>query len=229
VLPDLPRCDGYLLPLGALRDGTPLSQLTAGALAGHCDPRGVLSLPLHNGLTIEGRLLRTREIGGRVALLILGACTIARAGQVLLRVPGIYPCLLSDRVTTAHAAPPEGYYQATEFADTRVPKPRTFDDQQRRLISLYGEALESLRSGFGASVVPRFEAIHRSLCDDYPDEWLLRWNLLESLVKLAQGAPLQLQLTAELEALELRYAHREPIATGLSYLRGLGLNSTTGR
>jgi phenylalanine-4-hydroxylase len=227
VLPEVPRCNGYLLPLGALRDGTPLSQLTATALSAHCDAHAQLSLQLQSGLTISGKLLRSRDSAGRVALATLGNCTIARDGEVLLRA-SVYPLLFTDRVTTAHAAPPDGYYRATEYPDTQVPRPRTLSHEQRALIGLYEQALEALRSSFGAQVVPRFEAIHRSLCEHYPDEWLLRWNLLESLVKLAQSAALQLQLTAELEALELRYAHREPIATGLSYLRALGLNSASG-
>lgn len=228
VLPDVPRCQGYVLPLGALRDGTPLSQLTAGALSARCDAHSQLKLELESGVTIEGKLLRSRDSGGRVTLATLGNCTIARAGEVLLHAT-VYPLLLTDRVITAHAAPPDGYYSATEFPDTLVPKPRGFSDEQRSMIALYEQALEALRSSFGAQVVPRFEAIHQTLCDNYPDEWLLRWNLLESLVKLAEGPALQAQLTAELETLELRYAHREPIATGLSYLRALGLNSAKGQ
>jgi hypothetical protein len=85
--------------------------------------------------------------------------------------------------------------------------------------------MASLRECFGADVVPRFEAIHAVLRERHPDEWLLRWNLLESLVKLGQVESLGAALTHDLELLELRFAHREPIATGLAYLRSIGLTA----
>jgi hypothetical protein len=72
--------------------------------------------------------------------------------------------------------------------------------------------------------VPLFEKMHQTLEAHFPNEWLLRWNLLESLLKLGYQGKLVPQLEEELERLEIRFDHVEPIATGLSYLRGqLGL------
>jgi hypothetical protein len=48
----------------------------------------------------------------------------------------------------------------------------------------------------------------------------LRWNLLEDLYKVGSGSlPLADSLRTQLERLELRFQEREPIATGLRYLR----------
>ncbi|HEX3595186.1 MAG TPA: hypothetical protein VHU80_08795, partial [Polyangiaceae bacterium] len=55
----------------------------------------------------------------------------------------------------------------------------------------------------------------------FPDEWLLRWNLLESLVKLGERPDLVARLERDLERLELHFERREPIATGLAYVRSL--------
>jgi hypothetical protein len=162
------------------------------------------------------------ERAGRIQVVVFSDCTLRRSGQTLLETTEPYPWVLSERVITAHARPPQGYQAATTFASTEVPKLRSWNPAQRELIGLYDDALSALRHSFGAEVVSRFETIHRALRERFPDEWLLRWNLLESLVKLGQGAELGLQLVAELESLEIRYAHREPIATGLSYLRALG-------
>jgi len=61
-------------------------------------------------------------------------------------------------------------------------------------------------------------AVHDELQRYYSDEWLLRWNLLESLYKLGQRIPLATTLKGELEELELKFANRQPIASGLRYL-----------
>jgi hypothetical protein len=185
-------------------------------------------LRLRSGITIHGHWMGSREASGHVGLVLLRDCTIERGGEALLRSNGPYPLLLCERVLRAHADVPSGFYPATAFADIQVPKPRTFDDRQRDILGLYEQALSGLRESFGAAVVPRFEAIHRALAERHPDEWLLRWNLLESLIKLNEGASLRSTFEAELEQLEIRFAHREPIATGLSYLRGLSARTPTG-
>jgi hypothetical protein len=224
VLPELPRPNRYVLPLGAVLDGPPLSEMSPKLLQAHSDEHGHLRLRLTHGLELRGRVLRVIEKGGRVQLALFAALTITRNGQLLLQTLEPYPWLLADRVLTAHACPPQGFYPATEFAHTQVPKARNVSAQQRDLLDLYERALSTVRECFGAGVVPRFEAIHRDLCERHPDEWLLRWNLLESLVKLGgQGPALGSQLSSELEQLELRYLQREPIATGLAYLRAIGL------
>ncbi len=56
------------------------------------------------------------------------------------------------------------------------------------------------------------------LVREYPDEWLLRWNLLESLLKAGEKGATTRALRAELEELEVRFDYRQPIASGLEYL-----------
>ena len=223
VIAGEPRPEHYVLPLGHLTDGTPLSALTPERLRRACNPHGQLSLTTQCGTQLQGQVLSTRERDGRVELVSLAHCRVLHRGELLLSVQGPYPWLPAARVVTAHARPPQGFYPETELATTQVPKPRQLDAAQRELITLYDRALAALQQAFGGDVVPELERVHRALCEHYPDEWLLRWNLLESLLKLGQGASLMTQLTRELAQLELRYAHREPISTGLRYLRSLGL------
>jgi hypothetical protein len=129
--------------------------------------------------------------------------------------------VLADSVVTAHAALPDGYHAATEQPLTKVPKLRALSARHARRVALYEEALAALRHATPTQVVDTFDRIHVALEADFPEDWLLRWNLLESLAKLGRGQGLATQLRGELEALELRYANREPIATGLRYLRTL--------
>ena len=85
------------------------------------------------------------------------------------------------------------------------------------MLGLYEAALAALRS-HGDDVAPVFERVHRELKRDFPHDWLLRWNLLESLQKLGRGGALASELRRELTRLEVHFQYREPIASGLSYL-----------
>jgi len=67
-------------------------------------------------------------------------------------------------------------------------------------------------------VVPVFELVHEELERRFPDEWLLRWNLLESLVKIGETGAFASRLRHELEALEDHHLGKEPILTGLRFL-----------
>jgi hypothetical protein len=226
VVTALPRLSGYALPLGHLLDGTSLGAITGDRLRSLCRGSSKLQLQTRHGVVIEGTVVSQSERDGRVALVSLEHCTLRRGADVLYRAStgdAPYPLLLAERVVTAHAALPVGYHPATDPPETKVPKPRLFAPEHARLIQLYDEALSALREGFGANVVSTFERIHAALQANYPDDWLLRWNLLESLAKLGKGAATGLtsDLTRELQQLELRYAHREPIATGLAYVRSL--------
>ena len=67
-------------------------------------------------------------------------------------------------------------------------------------------------------LVPGFEEIAERLRADFPDEWLLRWNLLESLRKLDRGSALAEQLKSELLSIERRAPEDAPVSTGLRFL-----------
>ena len=224
IVAELPRLSKYVLPLGRLQDGTSLSAITRERLRALCGSSSKIQLQTRHGVEIEGTLVSQAERAGRVVWLLLQDCTLRRGTEILYRGHGPYPLLLAERVVTAHAAPPVGYHPATELPQTKVPKPRLFAPEHARLIQLYDEALAVLREGFGANVVSVFERVHTQLQANYPEDWLLRWNLLESLAKLGKSAAtlgITADLTRELEQLELRYANREPIATGLAYVRSL--------
>ena len=83
---------------------------------------------------------------------------------------------------------------------------------------LYTRALEAHHSANDGALLESFERIHRTLEQEYPGDWLLRWNVLESLVKRRLYGPLSKALCQELGALEREYEGKQPIASGLRYL-----------
>jgi hypothetical protein len=85
------------------------------------------------------------------------------------------------------------------------------------LLTLYQQAARAHRAG-RLALEAEFPRIVTRLEQDFPDEWLLRWNLLESLLKAGAAGPLGSRLREELELLESKFERREPIASGLRYL-----------
>src|SRR6188768_2363246 len=130
-----------------------------------------------------------------------------------------YCWFVAPELSTAHAgALDSAFLEASEATGVRVPKPRELASRERALLNLYERAIEAFRNQAGSAALPVFQAIHRELGVHFPDEWLLRWNLLECLCKWGEPGPFGADLERELLALELKFAHREPIASGLRYL-----------
>jgi hypothetical protein len=88
------------------------------------------------------------------------------------------------------------------------------------LIDLYVRAERAHRADRG-EIAEEFRRVIAELDRDYPDEWLLRWNLLESLIKARDRGPTAGALRGALERLEVDFDHRQPIASGLRYLANL--------
>jgi phenylalanine-4-hydroxylase len=213
----------------------------AHALEGALASEELATVTFDSGLQATGIV---HEIHGHPAspdaLELSGRCALGRGGSVLpdtivehglllrlgsgeIAIQGATPVVsaIGARVVTACPGALDGFLPETAFSELRVPKPRTFGAAQRDLLELYERAVEAWRERAGTDVVPRFERLASELDARYPQEWLLRWNLLESLVKLGKAPWLAERLREELERLEIRYLHREPIATGLRYLRAL--------
>jgi hypothetical protein len=183
-----------------------------------------VSLRYPTGLRVSGTLVRElRDHDGQLAAYLLAN---AELGSVAL-APERHATLLLPigQYRTAFAgAAHSSYYPKTDPRNSLVPRSRHQKPSRRELEQLYSEALTTWRQAVGSDIVPLFEKMHQTLEAHFPNEWLLRWNLLESLLKLGYQGKLVPQLEEELERLEIRFDHVEPIATGLSYLRGqLGL------
>jgi len=121
----------------------------------------------------------------------------------------------------AHAGAPSDFFTPTELPRTLVPKSRSLPPREGAMLSLYEAAHAALRSALGSEVLPVFERLHHELERDFKNDWLLRWNLLESLQKLGLHGDLAEALRAELTKLEVYYEYKQPIASGLRYLASM--------
>jgi len=212
---DLRPLDLWLLP-GALPAGVTLEGLVARATETG-DP---LHLQLSHGARASGRFVRAaRDDAGRVLHVELedARLDLPDRAPVLLERYAFVP--LGDFITAQAGAVDPTFHAETKFPSVRVPKPRHRSEREAALVSHY-ERVAALRTDIEASEAARtLEAVHGALRDD-PREWLLRWNLLEKALETPAAAGLAGTLASELEALEIAYEQREPIAMGLRFLRG---------
>jgi phenylalanine-4-hydroxylase len=209
----------FILPFGVTEDGVALSALTPEVLSRHIGPSGTLELRLRSGLVIRGCIAGAKQREGRFVLLELLRFELETPARGVYRSQAKYPLVLAASATTVCAGAPDAFHPDTAPSRVRVPKPRFWSRSDWKLLALYERAVRAWRATRGEGLVVEFERIANVLDDAYPDEWLLRWNLLESLVK-ADGEPaLARRLVCDLERLEVRFGGLEPIATGLEYLR----------
>lgn len=180
---------------------------------------GKLDIALSQGVRLSGEL-RSFVAGpdGASALLVMESGRL-QAGTELDRAlgPGNV-VVLADAALGAHAGAPSDFFPSTTLPQTLVPKAHTIPPLESELLGLYETSLSAVRSSLGSEVVPVFERVHAKLRSHFEHDWLLRWNLLESLQKLSLKVPLAEELRRELEMLEIHYHYRQPIASGLGYL-----------
>jgi hypothetical protein len=180
---------------------------------------GDVSLQLAHGVRLHGRL-RSVQVApdGAAALLVMESGRLQAQAELDRALEPGSVVLLAEAALGAHAGAPSDFFPSTQLPQTLVPKAHTLPPGESALLSLYETSLSALRSSLGADVVPVFERVHRELSAHFEHDWLLRWNLLESLYKLSLQVPLAEQLRRELEMLEIHYHYRQPIASGLGYL-----------
>jgi phenylalanine-4-hydroxylase len=208
---------GYHLPFGPLADSAVLDSRSLGAIGTRVRVRFASGALLEGELVSisqddHGRLMSARFLDYRLESERAAICE--RGAEYLL--------FGAAELLSAHAgALDPTFHAATEPAGGSVPKPRELAARERALLSLYEQAIEAFRNQAGSSAVPVFRAIHGQLAASFPDEWLLRWNLLECLCKWGDSGSFGRELEQELLALELKFEKRQPIASGLRYLASL--------
>jgi phenylalanine-4-hydroxylase len=180
---------------------------------------GRVDVTLAHGVRLCGELSRIHlaERPG-AALLVMSSGQLQAVSVLNERLLPGHVVALAEQAIGAHAGAPSDFFPETELPEALVPKAHTVPPRDRELLGLYETALGALRSALGSEVVPVFERVHRELCRHFEHDWLLRWNLLESLQKLSLQGKVASELRRELEELEVYYQYRQPIASGLSYL-----------
>jgi phenylalanine-4-hydroxylase len=216
-----------LILTGPLRSGARLERIGDAELArGRDEHSGRHVFEYASGARVEGRLVRhARRHDGRLLHLLLADVRVEAEGRAPQSFAEFVLIPAGDFVTAQAGAVDPSYFPVTDFPGTRVPKPRVLPERDLELLELYQAALVAHQEGPDA-MKEAFPLIHTRLGRDFPREWLLRWNLLESLQKRDLDSPRAASLKAELQALEIALNYEQPIATGLRYLASVEKRDT---
>jgi phenylalanine-4-hydroxylase len=223
----LGRPDGAIIVTGVLADGARLERVSDRVVESAREgASGRHRFRFANGAAMTGSLSRVvRSADGLLMRLEMS--------DVELRLPGCAPRKLSRHVLipagdviTAHAGAVDArFYVDTAFSRALVPAPRHRLARERRTIALYAQAEAALRGGRLAmrdefprilAILKRTESQERGGVREAAHvDWLLRWVLLEGLIKTSADARLADALREELQRLEVDLDHQQPIAMGL--------------
>lgn len=229
TLPEQEREDhaaGYGAPFGRLDDGRALGEMTAEDFEALADGDRRLRLRYASGVEVEGTLARTQsDEAGRLRTFTLTEAH-ARLGDRVLFAPdwGVYDVAVGEEVKSCFAGPADpSYHPATEFPRKKVPEPKDNETaaEEAAVLDYYRRALAFWEAPENPDLVEGFRAIERDL-EGHPDEWLLRWNLLECLRKVDKDPGLRDKLRDDLLAIEKTDPDALPISTGLRYLESVG-------
>lgn len=219
ALARLPRIERQVVLTGVLEGKGPIERLSQTALSAlRRSSSGRHEFRFSSGAIVDGKLERTVRVpDGRLMYAELSAARLVLPGRPPIELAHYLLLSTGDVVRAQAGAVDPNYHRDSAFSALRVPKPRQLPEQERALLRLYERAGRAHAAGPHTlrAVFPELEAC---LERDYPDEWLLRWNLLESLLKVGDPGALGSKLRVELERLEAKFERREPIASGLRYL-----------
>jgi hypothetical protein len=207
--------------LGPLADNAELRQLSPDMFARRVAVGGErVRIELASGLVAEGRIEHTHaHAGDGLRLVTLRDARVSRGARVVWGDPAGRVVLLAGRCIArvrAGATDP-AFWPATGHPQLNAPARRPEGAGQRSLRLLYERGARA-GARTGQTAQRGLAAVHGALRRDHPKEWLLRWNVLESLGKLDLDEGRRRGLVAELWRLEHELGGRYPIAMGLRYL-----------
>jgi phenylalanine-4-hydroxylase len=210
------RASGALVcPLGPLVSGQLPSRLPKESLV-----PGPVELVYRSGISLRGTLVRS-AVGPRGCLEWLDLRDVSlRRGGVLLSPPRVTCALaLGASVMSGFAGPADPrFWPDSEFGAAPIPRQEAPSAARASLRGLYDEALELWRAPHMPGLVPGLLRVAEALRKDFPEDWLLRWNLLECLGKVDHGLRPACELRDELLEIESRHPRDAPISMGLRYL-----------
>jgi len=217
------HAQGFGSPLGRLEGGTALSECTAADLEpfGYQGPGSNVRLAFASGVLVEGRLDRvTLNRQGRLALLSFNDCRVFR-GETMLFLPewGTFDMAVGESVLTARAGSvDQAFWPSTRFSEKRVPTAKQYGIGDRELVALFHRCRVVATEGTSADVEKVFREALGQMKRHYPDQWLLSWNLLESLKKLGHTGNLVKEIKNFMLEIENRKPKDVPVTMGLKYL-----------
>lgn len=168
---------GFGTPVGPLKDGRSPADLADSDFA-----KGRLEFA--SGVVVEGRFTRSLRKNGKALVAAFESCTVRRGGELLFQPEwGTFDMACGAKVVSVFggAADRGKYLEATGGFQQPPGKPKTnLTPENRDLNRLYARVRELRESKVTDSELNQsLQSIHDELEKNHPQDWLLRYELLE--------------------------------------------------
>lgn len=173
--------------------GTPLETITEAQLQNWGIKEGTYSkFTLSSGIEIEGTLLKRLMMNEKLMILTFDRCKVTFEGQTLFQPEwGLYDMACGKNVVSVFGGPAdrEKFGTLQKFSNTLARTPKTNLTTKNRELCLLYQRVRQIRETPSPSQadLTHLNEIHEKLQSFYPQDWLLRFEILELL---AQAVPL---------------------------------------
>ncbi|MGX6443318.1 aromatic amino acid hydroxylase [Neobacillus sp. K501] len=194
--------DGFGAPIGKLKNtDTPLESLSEEQLKGFGIEVGrETNLCFESGVTVKGVVSNLLRREGRVILISFNNCKVEYNEEVLFHPDwGSYDLAIGEKITSvfAGAADSEKYYADLEDVETKP----IVKKELSALEKLYGKVRDIRESG-SKNLENELLPIIEKVSTEFKDDWLLRVEIMELLVKNNLLPDQQVLLKQQLEAIK---------------------------
>jgi phenylalanine-4-hydroxylase len=179
-------------------------------------------LPFESGVEVKGTVSYVWRQSGKILLIGLLDCTVSYQGKILFRPEwGQYDMAVGEKITSvfAGAADKEKFSAHTEKKSSLTTKRRQVAPREAQLQALYGQ-IRNLRSQQAESDKAKAQILYviKQLKSEFPDDWLLRLEILELLTDKQWLAEERQEILACLQQLQAIPENKELIRNGLALL-----------
>ncbi|WP_047155200.1 aromatic amino acid hydroxylase [Aneurinibacillus tyrosinisolvens] len=180
------------------------------------------SLLFESGIRVTGTVLYVRRHNGKIILIGFENCTVVTDEKTLFHPEwGTYDMAVGASIVSVFsgAADKEKFLAHTDRKSSVSKKRPQWNDRETKLHHLYKSVREAREGRVEREdTEQRLAAVAQALDRDYPEDWLLRLELLEIMTERGIMKEESLHLRQQLTALAGNPENRELIENGLALL-----------
>lgn len=214
--------DGFSSPAGKLKGSSkPLEEFSEGDYLDYKISTGnEVVLNFESGITVNGRLERIINKNGKNILMTFENCTVTSPDGTRLFQPdwGTFDMAVGERISSVYSGTADKEnFNVYPPKSTKTAIKDEFTDKELRLFELY-RAIRKMRESDTVST-QKVDDIYDIVKSDYPQEWLIRLELLELLMSAGNSVELQNQIRDDLENLKRHSdVYEDVITAGLEFM-----------
>ncbi len=165
----------------------------------------ICELKFASGVEVKGLVKSILRRDSKNLIIAFTDCTVRKAEKILFQPEwGVFDMAIGSEIPSVFGGPADekNYGEVEDHVSVEVPN-HDFSDQDQKLFAIYQE-VRDMRSKTGVKESD-LESIYSKLAQDFPNEWLLKVELLELAHKIDASSVIREKLLADLNAAAAKY------------------------